>query len=172
MPADTTAFVAFGSNLGDRLAHLEFARARIGAAPRTRLVRASPLYRSTAIGPGRQPDYLNAVLELHTGLEPLALLDCLQSIEQAAGRTRTLRWGARTLDLDLLLHGAGTVSDARITLPHRRLAERNFVVYPLFDLAPDLILPCGTPLARLRNELPGDGLWRLEDSPESTRASA
>ena len=118
----------------------------------------SPWYRTRAIGPGNQPDYLNGVLALATTLEPHALLDLLQALEAAAARERTVRWGARTLDLDLLLFDDLSLADERLTLPHPRLAERNFVVYPLSDLAPALRLPDGTPVARLRATLGARGL--------------
>jgi 2-amino-4-hydroxy-6-hydroxymethyldihydropteridine diphosphokinase len=121
------------------------------------------VYESLAVGPGEQPDYLNAVLELTTDVAAGALLELLQSIEHAAGRVRTQRWAARTLDLDLLLHGDTRQEQERLTLPHPRLAQRNFVVYPLCDLAPELRLPDGTALAELRRRLPSDGL-RLADA--------
>jgi 2-amino-4-hydroxy-6-hydroxymethyldihydropteridine diphosphokinase len=160
-------FIAAGSNLGDTLAHLEFGLERMQKAPGCRVVRVSPWYRSTAIGPGQQDDYINGVIELRTTRQPLSLLDQLQDIEAAAGRERSVRWGPRTLDLDLLLYADIRTQGARLTLPHPRLAERNFVVYPLYDLAPSLVLPGGTPLARLRRELGTRGIRRLDIRPES-----
>lgn len=155
---EVSAFVAVGSNLGDTQGNVEFARVRIATLPGTRLLRASPWYRSRAVGPGTQPDYLNGVLQVTTSLPPLEFLDHLQAIEDAAGRVRVERWGARTLDLDLLLYRDLVMSHERLTLPHPRLHERNFVVFPLFDLAPELILPTGESLSALRSALGDDGL--------------
>lgn len=165
MAVEATVFIAAGSNLGNSLSHLEFGIESLHSATGCRVSRVSPWYRSTAIGPGRQNDYINGVIELRTTREPLPLLDLLQEVEAAAGRERGIRWGARTLDLDMLLYPGTEASNSRLTLPHPRLMERNFVVYPLHDLAPALILPGGTPLARLRRELSDQGIRRLETGP-------
>lgn len=162
MAVEATVFVAAGSNLGDSLSHLEFGLERLNAASGCRVSRISPWYRSTAIGPGQQNDYINGVFELRTTRPPLPLLELLQEVEFAAGRERNIRWGARTLDLDMLLYADLELCEARLKLPHPRLMERNFVVYPLHDLAPSLVLPQGTPIARLRYELGDQGLRRLE----------
>ncbi|MBK6287542.1 MAG: 2-amino-4-hydroxy-6-hydroxymethyldihydropteridine diphosphokinase [Gammaproteobacteria bacterium] len=165
MAVEATVFVAAGSNLGDSLSYLKFGIESLHTASGCRVSRVSPWYRSTAIGPGRQNDYINGVIELSTTREPLPLLDLLQEVEAAAGRERGIRWGARTLDLDMLLYPGIEASNARLTLPHPRLMARNFVVYPLYDLAPALILPGDTPLARLRSELSDQGICRLEAEP-------
>ena len=172
MLREVTAYVAVGSNLGDRNALLGFARSQLDATPDTRVLRTSPLYRSAAIGPGRQPDYLNAVFELCTALAAPALLTRLHAIEQAAGRTRTERWAARTLDLDLLLYGSEIRADTGLCLPHPRLQERNFVVWPLHDLAPGLRLPDGTALADLRKSLSAAGLWPYCPDKETSSGTA
>jgi len=165
MPAETIAHVGVGSNLGDRFALLDFARAELAATPSTRVLRTSPLYFSSAVGPGTQPDYLNAVIELRTALPAAALLARLHAIESAAGRTRTERWGARTLDLDLLLYGELRCESPALSVPHPRLAGRNFVVWPLYDLVPALVLPDGTPLAQLRRALSATGVWPAAANP-------
>ena len=169
---EATAFVAVGSNLGDTRGHVEFALARVASIPRTRLLRASPWYRSRAIGPGIQPDYLNGVLHVTTSLPPLELLGELQAIEHAAGRVRAERWGPRTLDLDLLLYHDLVMADERLSLPHPRLRERNFVVYPLCDLAPDLVLPTGEHLGTLRTTLDAQGLEVVAPQEADRRAAS
>ncbi len=151
--------MGLGSNLGDPAAQVKHAVEALGAVPATRLVACSRLYRSRPMGPQDQPDYVNAVARLVTTLSPHALLDALQQIESARGRVRgPERWGPRTLDLDLLLYGEEVIGDARLTVPHAGLKERSFVLYPLFDIAPELILPDGTELKELLACCPRDGL--------------
>ena len=123
------------------------------ALPVSRLCAYSPICLSKALGgPANQPDYVNAVALLETELLPYALLDALQALEARQGRQRTVRWGARTLDLDILLYGNLVSADPRLTLPHPRLRERPFVIYPLYALAPNLILPDGTAVRDLLTE--------------------
>ena len=160
------AYVGLGSNLESPRTQVERAFAALAGLPRTRLAGRSRLYRSDPLGPPGQPDYVNAVAALDTALEPLALLDALQSIEHAHGRVRTLRWGPRTLDLDLLLYGTRISRCARLTLPHPRLHERAFVLYPLADLAPGLVLPGLGALSELLRQCPYTG---LEVLPEHVR---
>jgi 2-amino-4-hydroxy-6-hydroxymethyldihydropteridine diphosphokinase len=157
----TTAYIALGSNLGDSRALLGSALANLDELPQSSLTAHSPTYRNAAIGPGRQPDYLNMVAELETTLSPPALLQALQAIEAAHGRERGERWAARYLDLDLLLYGSESIDTPELTVPHPRMAERNFVLYPLFDLAPGMALPCGKTLESLLDECPRDGLEPL-----------
>lgn len=163
MATETRAFIGAGSNLGEPRAHLGFAIRQLRATPGIHRLHSSPWYCSTAIGPGDQPDYLNAVFELHTSLAALDLLDVLQHTEALAGRIRAERWGPRTLDLDILLFGSLCTRDPRLSLPHPRLAERNFVVFPLHDLAPALVLPDGTTVTALRASLGNHGLRRLDE---------
>ncbi|HET8707795.1 MAG TPA: 2-amino-4-hydroxy-6-hydroxymethyldihydropteridine diphosphokinase, partial [Pseudomonadales bacterium] len=116
-----------------------------------------------AIGPGEQPDYINAVAELLTELSPIALLDELQQIENDHGRERgEIRWTARTLDLDLLLYNRQQIGTARLNVPHPLLSERNFVLYPLHEIAPDLTLPNGTSVAALLARVSPEGIHRLD----------
>ena len=142
-------YIGLGSNLQDPALQLQRATEALRRLPQSRLLAVSPHYRSPAVGPGDQPDYRNAVAALDTDLEPLALLDQLQAIEQAQGRVRTVRWAARTLDLDLLLYGDRVIADARLTVPHPRIAERAFVLRPLADLAAGLMLPGGIAVSDL-----------------------
>ena len=129
----TRCFVALGSNLGDSLSTLR-AAARALEALATGGVSHSAIYRSAAVGPPGQDDYLNAVVGLDTELEPLDLLDTLQALEQAAGRRRGQHWGPRTLDLDLLLYGDIGMQHPRLQIPHPHMTRRDFVLTPLADL--------------------------------------
>lgn len=143
------AYIGLGANLGEPLAQLRAAVAALAALPGSTLAAVSPLYRSAPLGPAGQPDYYNAVAALDTPLPPHALLAALQAIETAQGRVRLERWGPRTLDLDLLLYGADVIATPDLTVPHAELAQRCFVLVPLHDLAPALVLPDGRPLAQL-----------------------
>jgi 2-amino-4-hydroxy-6-hydroxymethyldihydropteridine diphosphokinase len=134
------AYVALGSNLGDRVAELERALAEIAALPATELVARSSLYRTAPVDAGGD-DYVNAVAHVRTALAPETLLGALQAIEQAHGRQRPFPNAPRTLDLDLLLHGDAVVASDTLTLPHPRLHERAFVLVPLAEIAPDLAVP-------------------------------
>jgi len=159
MPA-VTAYLGLGSNLDDPAAQLQQALRALAALPQCRLLRQSPFYRSRPMGPADQPHYLNAVAALETRLAPLDLLDALQAIEQAQGRVRDgQRWGPRTLDLDLLLYGAQQIAEPRLQVPHPGLGERNFVLYPMADIAAgDLQIPGRGTLAELQAACPPDGL--------------
>ncbi|WP_227718319.1 2-amino-4-hydroxy-6-hydroxymethyldihydropteridine diphosphokinase [Microbulbifer sp. Q7] len=154
-------YIGLGSNLDDPAAQLRRALEQMQDIPQTTLCASSAFYASAPIGPGEQPDYVNAVAELDTDLPAEALLDALQAIENTHGRERTLRWGARTLDLDILLYGDQQIDTVRLQVPHPRMAERNFVLEPLAELAPALILPGGTPLQALQNQCPPNRLHRL-----------
>ena len=112
-----------------------------------------------------QPDYFNAVAALDTTLPPLELLDALQAIERAAGRERTGHWAPRTLDLDLLLYGEAVIDHPRLTVPHPGIAARDFVLQPLHDLDPDLVIPAAGSLATLLEHCPQRGLTRVEAAP-------
>lgn len=132
------AYLGLGANLGDRRATLAAARNALAATPGVTLLAASPLYVSAPVGgPAGQGEYLNAVLAVATTLTAEALLTRCQTLETAHGRVRGERWGARTLDLDLLGYGECQCETAALTLPHPRLAERLFVLQPLCDVAPD-----------------------------------
>ena len=131
----TRAFLALGSNLGDRRAHL---RAAVAGLPD--VVAVSPVYETEPVGgPADQGAYLNVVVELDTELSPRQLLVLGQRLEKAAGRVRSERWGPRTLDVDVLLVGDQRVGEPDLQVPHPRMWERAFVLVPLADLAPDLV---------------------------------
>ncbi len=169
MPA-ITAFIGIGSNLADPLAQARMAVSALQSMPDTNLHAVSPWYGSSPVGgPTGQPDYVNGVACLQTLLQPHALLDALQRIEHQQGRERHSRWGARTLDLDLLLYGDQSIDDDRLTVPHPRLTDRAFVLVPLNDIAPHLVLPNGHSVGSLLPLLPAAGLWPL--APDDTRHS-
>lgn len=154
----TRCFIGLGSNLNQPLEQIRQALQQLNTTAGISVVQVSPLYQSKAVGPGQQPDYLNAVAELSSSLDPYQLLDALQTIENQQGRERSIRWGARTLDLDILIYGNLEVSEPLLTIPHPRLRERNFVLYPLYDIAPDLTLTDGTSIASLLNYCTNEGL--------------
>ncbi len=144
----STAYVALGANLGDARAALDAAFVALAGLSGTTLRAASSLYRTAPID-SSGPDYLNAVVQLDTTLAPRALLDALHAIEDAHGRARPYRNAPRTLDLDLLLHGRQRVDEPLLTLPHPRLHERAFVLRPLAEIAPGLIVPGRGPVEAL-----------------------
>lgn len=159
-----TAYIGLGSNLQQPIQQLNQALQRLAKIPQTRLMTTSPLYRSAPLGPADQPDYINAVAALATRLSPLELLDALQAIERQQGRVREgERWGPRTLDLDLLLFGDQQIHNDRLSVPHPGLGERNFVLYPLSDIAgKDLRIPGLDTLGHLLHACPAQGLELLE----------
>ena len=164
MPTPVAAYVGLGANLHEPVAQLRLAFAELGDLAETRVTARSPLYRTAPIGPLAQPDYINAVACLETRLAPLALLAGLHAIENTHGRRRDgERWGPRTLDLDLLLYHDLSVTSSELTLPHPGLRERAFVLYPLSDIAPDLIIPGGDYVRTLREALIDPRIRRLED---------
>lgn len=161
------AYIGLGSNLSGELvsprAQVELALQELAKLPDSRLLAQSPLFSSKAVGPV-QPDYVNAVACIETRLAPLALLDQLQALEQAHRRVRLEHWGPRTLDLDLLLYGDQQIDLPRLKVPHPYLTQRNFVLYPLAAIAPDLVLPCGTSLTRLCELCPRGDLLVLANA--------
>ena len=136
------AFIALGANLGDAAATVQSAQRELDQIRSTHVLQHSSLYRSRAVGPGSQPDYVNAVAQVETTLPPHELLDEMLTLEARHGRVRNgERWGPRTLDLDLLMYAELQLSDVRLTLPHPELRHRNFVLAPLVEIAPDLVIP-------------------------------
>ena len=141
MNTTVRAFVGLGSNLGDSIATLHAAIDALSQLPRTRVSRASRLYRSPAWGHTDQADFVNAVALLDTALGPRALLDGMLAIERAFGRERRERWGPRILDLDLLLFGDRVVAEPGLQVPHPHLHERAFALVPLVEVDPEAIIP-------------------------------
>lgn len=139
----TVAYIGLGSNLGDREETLRDALARLAELGE---VRVSSFHETDPVGVTDQPKFVNAVAELSTQLAPRDLLDALLAIERELGRDRSReqRWGPRTLDLDLLLYGGEMIDEPGLTVPHPRLADRRFVLEPLHELVPGLVLPDGT----------------------------
>lgn len=159
------AYVGLGSNLGASEDQLGTAFGEIDKLPETRLLKRSSLYKSSPMGPKNQPDYVNAVCLIETRLEPHDLLARLQKIELEHGRERKgERWGPRTLDLDILLYGDHTVSTDSLTIPHYGMAEREFVMVPLFEIAPSMVMPDGKPISHWVSCCNLDGLKRLRAS--------
>jgi 2-amino-4-hydroxy-6-hydroxymethyldihydropteridine diphosphokinase len=155
------AYIGLGSNLGDRVGEVERALAEIAALPDSALVARSSLYRTAPIDAGGD-DYVNAVAHVRTTLAPEALLGALQAIERAHGRARPFANAPRTLDLDLLLHGDAVVAGDALTLPHPRLHERAFVVVPLAEIAPALVVPGHGAVSALRRGVAGQRVAKLE----------
>ena len=153
------AYIGVGSNLQDPRRQVNTACARLADLPRTRLVLTSRLYASRPFGPVSQPDFVNAVAGLLTQLDPEGVLRELRALESAMGRTAPReRWGPRIIDLDLLALGGERRSLPSLTLPHPGIVERNFVLYPLSDIAPDLELPGMGRVAELKRRVTNDGL--------------
>ncbi|WP_212918942.1 2-amino-4-hydroxy-6-hydroxymethyldihydropteridine diphosphokinase [Marinomonas sp. A3A] len=137
------AYIGLGSNLENPVAQLDRAIDALKKHDDLKNLRVSSIYGSKPVGPQDQPDYINAVAKFDTALSPIELLDLLQSIEQSQRRVRERHWGPRTLDLDLLLYGQQTIQLPRLTVPHPFMLERGFVIKPLSDLAPDMLLANG-----------------------------
>jgi 2-amino-4-hydroxy-6-hydroxymethyldihydropteridine diphosphokinase len=152
------AYVGVGTNLGDRWANLALAARELRAEPRLALLRASRVFDAAPLGPP-QPRYLNAALELEAALPAEALLEALKQVERAAGRRRGVRWGARTLDLDLLLLEDQVIRRPGLVVPHPELVARRFVLAPLAELCPDRIVPgTGLTVAALLARAPAEDL--------------
>ena len=166
----TQCFIALGSNLEHPLKQVQSAAEELGEIPHSRLISVSPWYQSIAVGPGEQPDFINGVAEIDTQLSPLELLAALQAIEERHQRVRTLRWGPRTLDLDLLLYGDQSINLPTLTVPHPRMMERNFVLYPLADIAPGLTLGAGINIADQLLAISRDGLGLVDPNSYPTIA--
>ncbi len=137
----TIAYIGMGANLGDRQASVRQALREVTILPTIELVNVSSLYETAPVGVINQPDFLNQAAAVRTTLSPQALLQVLLHIENQMGRTRTVRWGPRVIDLDLLLYGDAQIALPGLTVPHPRLRERAFVLVPLAEIAPELTLP-------------------------------
>ncbi len=155
------AAIGVGANLGRPRLQVRNALRAIRRLPATHIEAVSALYRSAPLGPQIQPAYLNAAVRVRTRLGPLALLRNLQSIEDRQGRHRGRRWGARTLDLDLLLYDQLAVQTTLLTVPHPEMVKRDFVLYPLADIAPGWQLPDGRTVQALAGARAGGSLRRV-----------
>ncbi|MBG7602762.1 MAG: 2-amino-4-hydroxy-6-hydroxymethyldihydropteridine diphosphokinase [Gammaproteobacteria bacterium] len=158
-----TAYIGLGSNLGHPRQHIKDALAELGALDQTTLLTASSLYCSPPMGPADQPDYINAVAQIATTLQPQQLLEALQGIEQAHHRKRKRHWGERTLDLDLLLYDDLEMLTPQLQIPHPGIIQRAFVLLPLLEIAPQIVIPGkGAALGYLSN-LKDQEIVKLED---------
>ena len=156
------AYVALGSNLDDPCAQVERAFEALSAVQGARLVMRSSLYRSPPLGPVAQPDFINAVAGMLTTIAPREFLAELKSIEQRLGRAQpAVRWGPRSIDLDLLVHGTTRLVEPGLTVPHAGIAERAFVLAPLAEIAPDLDVPGLGRVSALAASVPSSGLARI-----------
>ncbi len=145
------AYLGLGANLGDRLGTLQRAVDLLAEHARIRVLRCSRVYETQPVGgPPVQPDFLNAVIEIETELEPDVLLRVCQGVEGELGREREVRWGPRTMDVDILTYGRRTIDVPSITVPHPRMHERGFVMVPLLELDDDPPLPGGRRVATMR----------------------
>jgi len=154
-------YIALGSNLAQPLDQVKCALEALAHLPRTTFIGCSSFYRSKPLGPQNQPDYLNAVVALDTALPADQLLDCTQAIEQNQGRVRKAeRWGPRTLDLDILLYGDEVIDNERLTVPHYDMKNREFMLYPLAEIAAELRFPDGELLQDILSRVPLNGLTR------------
>lgn len=161
-PAWRAAYVAIGSNLNDPLAQVQTALVRLASLPQTRALLRSRLYKTRPMGPQDQPYYVNAAAGLLTQLCARELLDALLQIEESMGRKRQERWGPRVIDLDLVWMPGETVDEPGLTLPHPGVSMRNFVLYPLADIAPTLAIPGHGNVSELLRAVGDDGIAVME----------
>lgn len=166
----TTVFIGLGSNLSQPTEQIKAALNALSQLPASQSLRCAPWYSSKAIGPGDQPDYINTVASLETTLTPAALLVHLQLIENQHGRQRNIRWGARTLDLDILLYGNEIISTDTLEIPHPEMTQRGFVLQPLSDLAPKLTLPMGITVSEYLSKCDTSDLYLLKNIDSHEKA--
>lgn len=157
------AYVGLGSNLQDPPARIDAAFEALGSLPHSLLISRSPHYSSRPMGGIEQPEFCNAVAAMLTQLEVHAFFEQLRSIETRLGRTPPReRWGPRVIDLDLLVFGSQVINEESLHLPHPGIVQRNFVLYPLSDVAPDLLVPGAGRVAELARAVSGEGIWRTQ----------
>ena len=158
----TLAYIAIGSNLSSPLEQVNAAVQALSEIPQSRLVKVSAFYRTPPLGPQDQPDYPNAAVVLETSLDAETLLDNTQRIELQQGRQRKAeRWGPRTLDLDIMLFGDEVINTERLTVPHYDMKNRGFMLWPLWEVAPELTFPNGESLQAILQQLNAEkpALW-------------
>ncbi|WP_340679213.1 2-amino-4-hydroxy-6-hydroxymethyldihydropteridine diphosphokinase [Paraglaciecola sp.] len=159
-------YLGLGSNLAEPTRQISAALGALNKLAETTIVCCSSLYASQPMGPQDQPDYVNAVVLLQTQLAPLTLLKSIQKIELEHGRVRKeQRWGPRTLDIDILLYGEQQIDSSDLVVPHYGLKKREFVLYPLFEISPQLSLPDGELLTELIQQCSLNGLKVLSPAP-------
>ena len=134
-------FIGLGSNIGDRIQFLQKGIAALEAIPKTHVVAASSVYETEPVGLKEQPPFLNAVVEVQISLGPVELVKTLKAIEEQIGRTESVRWGPREVDLDLLYYGEKVLHKGRFIIPHPEIAKRKFVLVPLAEIAADFVDP-------------------------------
>ncbi|MDT8310123.1 MAG: 2-amino-4-hydroxy-6-hydroxymethyldihydropteridine diphosphokinase [Methylophaga sp.] len=156
------AYIGLGSNLEAPAEQIKTALTDLQSLPATQLLKTSSLYASPPMGPQDQPDYINAVALLDTSLTAHELLDALQAIEQQHGRQRKRHWGERTLDLDILLCDQQMIEDERLSVPHPGLTQRAFVIYPLLEIAGDIMIPGQGNLQAIASRCPRGALQQVE----------
>ncbi len=161
---DVRAYIGLGSNMTDPAAQVRSGMAALARLAETRMETCSSLYRTAPVGSRAQPDFVNAVCRVRTGLAPTVLMRDLLEIERVHGRVRDAGdpGGPRTLDLDLLLYGGAAIQSAELTVPHPRLHERAFVLYPLLELEPELVVPGHGPLRRLLEACAAQRVQKME----------
>ncbi len=157
-----TAYIGLGSNLDHPRQQIKDALAELGLLDQTTLLTASSLYSSPPMGPADQPDYINAVAQIETMLQPLQLLEALQGIEQAHHRIRKRHWGERTLDLDLLLYDDLEMLTPQLQIPHPGITQRAFVLLPLLEIAPQIVIPGKGQAKKYRHSLKDQEIVKLE----------
>ena len=161
-----TAYIGLGANLGDRETNIEQALSELARLD-CRLLKVSSIYETAPVGFSDQPDFLNAVAEIETDLEPRELLAALDTIERRIGREETFKWGPRIIDLDILLYGDQILSEDNLEIPHPEMQHRAFVLIPLAEIAPEVKHPVSGLIAReMSDEISAEGIRRYT-SPES-----
>lgn len=162
----TIVTIGLGSNLGSNMVspsqHIITAIQSLGEIQSARMISASSLYKSKPLGPQEQDDYINAVVQVETEQEPLALLDTLQVIEKEHGRVRNERWGPRTLDLDILMFGEEIIQNDRLTIPHSEMVNRSFVLVPLAEIDCNCVIPGKGAISDLLLRIDTEGLEILQ----------
>lgn len=167
----TISYIAIGANLDNPCKQVQTALNHLSTLPQTYRLSCSSFYQSRPFGPSNQPDYVNVVVAIETELPVQALLKALQRIEEKQGRQRRgerERWGPRVVDLDILLYWDLLLQNEDLTIPHPGLSVREFVLYPLAEIAKDLILPTGESILELRAKCPNRGIKIIKPSPSST----
>ncbi|MFC0296574.1 2-amino-4-hydroxy-6-hydroxymethyldihydropteridine diphosphokinase [Geobacillus jurassicus] len=167
---ENIAYIALGSNLGDRVSYLRDAIRVLHHHEGISVTSSSSIYETDPVGYVNQGKFLNMVIEVATSLSPFALLDATQQIEQRFGRKREIRWGPRTLDLDILLYNHENIETEQLTIPHPRMAERAFVLIPLLEVNSHVAIPnLSEPLIDIIGRLPdkkGVRVWKLRDGED------